>query len=528
MTDSTGTYKTLTLPAALTTKNSHGATFTSNGTTFVYKGAYTDAYFSGSGTSYEYNKESAAETFEVTNLNAKSDKSALLSAFNASNKTLTLTNSYLTGTDVTISKGYKLALDKDYAPKQTKTEGFDGLTYKTATFSAGYIASGNKITYTAASGGKSLFTLTGVKNTTGVKVDTSKKTVTLTANNLSQKDVTVDGGYSLKLSEDVDTGKEKITAWTTLQSGNVAYLENGTGEYYSLNGNKTALNYNASVAGAKKVELSGVKGTPTLKSGVVVLKPTNFNGNMSVVSNAGGYSFNLVGKVAGKTFTGTAKADTIKSNASKLIIDAGEGNDSITNSGVNVSITGGAGNDKVTIGNGSTFIYAKGDGKDILYQFSDTDKIKLTNTTAKAKISGKDVVFTTNGGSITVKDAAQGNKIQLVDAEDKTLSAYTYSSDGIADGKSITLQAGFSGTFDAEKFTKVDGSDVAKKIKINAGSSASTLIGGAGADTISGGKKMIKSSAARATTASTAVQVTILYPAVRVMINCSAAQAMTF
>ena len=56
----------------------------------------------------------------------------------------------------------------------------------------------------------------------------------------------------------------------TLKSGNVAYQTGGTGEFYSLNKAKTSVTYYAAKSGSTKLELSGIKGTPTLSGGTVI------------------------------------------------------------------------------------------------------------------------------------------------------------------------------------------------------------------------------------------------------------------
>ena len=434
-----------------------------DGTT--YKTATIGEGYTASGNTITYSAPSGGKTlFTLSGV-----KNTTGVKVDTTKKIVTLTASNLNKKNVTVDGDYTLALSGVSAPTQTKAAGFDGLTYKTATIGEGYTVSGDTITYSAPSGGKSLFTLSGVKNTTGVKVDTTKKIVTLKATNLNKKNVTVDGNYKLKLASDVDTTKEDISKWTTLKGGNVAYLDGGKGSYYSASGNK--VNYKASVAGANKIELSGVKGTPTLSGGTVKLTASNFKSNVSVVSNTGSYKVSLSGDFKGKTFSATT------------------GKDSIVSSGKNVTIAGGKGNDKVTLGSGNTFFYAKGDGNDTLYNFSSTNKIKLSGTSkATPIISGSDVVFTTDGGKITVKNAAQGTAIKIVNSKDKVISNYTYTAAGIVDGKSITLKSDFSGTFDAKAYTKVDGSKVSKSIKILGSTGNDTLTGGAGNDTLTGGK----------------------------------------
>ena len=186
-----------------------------------------------------------------------------------------MTAANLNKADVTIDGGYTLELNGVSAPTQTKATNFDGLTHKTATISDGYTLTNNEITYTAASGGKKVFALTGVKNTTSVMIDTSKKTVTLNANNLNKTDVTIDGGYSLKLAKDVDTTKETTTKWTTLKSSNVVYLQSNSGEYYSLNGGKDVI---TDYATGDKISVSSNLGAATFsvsKKNVVLTYESN-------------------------------------------------------------------------------------------------------------------------------------------------------------------------------------------------------------------------------------------------------------
>ena len=105
-------------------------------------------------------------------------------------------------------EGYILALADDAKQKETKAAGFDGLAYKTASKSEGHILSDDKktVTYAAASGGDTLFTLSGVENTNGITVDETTKTVTLTAANLNNQDVTFsanNGNYTFALANGI-------------------------------------------------------------------------------------------------------------------------------------------------------------------------------------------------------------------------------------------------------------------------------------------------------------------------------------
>ena len=146
------------------------------------------------------------------------------------NNVVTLTEDNLNDQEVTLTgDGYTVALDKDYSPT-TKVAGWSGLTYKSARNTAGYeVSSDSKsITYTKAVDATDLFTLSGVKTTDGITV--ANNVVTLTESNLNSENVTLTGdAYTLALAKDVDTTKETISEWVTLSSGNVAYLEGGSG-----------------------------------------------------------------------------------------------------------------------------------------------------------------------------------------------------------------------------------------------------------------------------------------------------------
>ncbi len=278
LSDGGTTYTKLALADTLTKKNSHAAVFTNSGTTFTYKGAYDDAYFSGNGTTYTYNKstENAAKTFEVTNLKAAPE----VSAFDDSTNTLTLTDAYLNAGDVTISTGYKLALDKDYSAKATVAH-FDGLTYKSASNTAGYELKDGAIKYTVAVDETTLFTLAGVKNTDGITIDNG--TVTIKEGNLNGEDVTISGtGYKLALDSAV-----KASTPTAAHFDGLTYKSASNTAGYALENG--AIKYTAAVDETTLFTLAGVKNTDgiTIDNGVVTIKEGNLNGEDVTITGTG-------------------------------------------------------------------------------------------------------------------------------------------------------------------------------------------------------------------------------------------------
>ena len=385
------------------------------------------------------------------------------------NNVVTLTEANLNGENVTLTgENYTLALDKDYSPETTTPEGFDGLTYKSAATTAGYeVSSDSKsITYKSAVEATDLFKLSGVKSTDGIEVENN--VVILTESNLNGENVTLTGeGYTLALASDVDTTKETISEWVTLSGGNVAYLAGGSGEYYSLDSANTTVTYNASVAGTNNVEFSGVKGTPTLNNSVVSFTADNFNGNVSVMSNAGGYSFELSGDFGNKTLTGTANADEITNNGSKLRINGDDGNDSLVGGNSADKFFGDAGADKLLGGAGNDSL-SGGDGNDTLSGGSGNDKLfSGAGNDSLSGGDGNDTFSAYTGDDILL--GGEGNDSLSGGSGDDTLSG--------GDGNDKLL-----GNAGNDSLSGGDGADTLSGYTGN-----DTLLGGAGNDSLKGG-----------------------------------------
>ena len=160
--------------------------------------------------------------------------------------------------------------------------------------------------------------------------------------------------------------------------------------------------------------------------------------------------------------------DTLTTDAGNDTIDGGKGNDKIFSNGGADILIGGKGNDTLTGGDGpDVFVYANGDGKDIISDYEEDDVIRITKgtiTDISTNAKTGEVVFKIGKGTITLKDAA--DKIVAYeyaeDAEDNTGEKFYYPVDFNSKGTGATLKAEYR----KETFNVEDFGDYADKIKV--------------------------------------------------------------
>ena len=187
-----------------------------------------------------------------------------------------------------------------------------------------------------------------------------------------------------------------------------------------------------------------------------------------------------------KTITAAAVTHDLSINGNKLSnkIYGGFGND---------TLTGGKGNDSLKGGSGSDiFVYADGDGNDLITDYAEEDKIKIASGTAKVIKSGSNVIFTVGSGKITVKGAAS-KTVTCIDKNGKTkYFPKKPTSDIILTDNNTTaiLRETYSeSTYTAgSSIKKIDASSVTHNIKITGNGKANQILGGYENDTILGGK----------------------------------------
>ncbi len=151
--------------------------------------------------------------------------------------------------------------------------------------------------------------------------------------------------------------------------------------------------------GGEKVFSSGVFYNPTKTTATL---PVSFSAKGTTTLDAqiidatlASKAVNLSGGDAANSIVGTVKNDTLSGGAGNDMLIGGKGND---------ALWGNAGAD--------TFLYADGDGKDMIFGFDDTDMLQITGDftatyTAKTNVLAFKVGST--AGAITLKDFTATN-----------------------------------------------------------------------------------------------------------------------
>ena len=167
-----------------------------------------------------------------------------------------------------------------------------------------------------------------------------------------------------------------------------------------------------------KVSLTGGAGKDTIQ---------NEGSEVYMLTGKGKDSINNAGDRA--SILADAGNDYIQSSGNNSSILGGKGRDSIRNDGKNVTISGGKGNDKLWGGeNSDIFIYGKGDGKDIIYNFDNADILQITGTFSTSYNEIK--------GEIAFKIGSTKNAIKL---KDFTATSFNINGDSyqISDSKFV-------------------------------------------------------------------------------------------
>lgn len=459
-----------------------------SGTTATYKN-YDKAWYkiSSDASAIEYNAESKPYHTYVTISGLA--KGAEIKDSNVSDHVITLEKAQLGTSNLTLKdgedKGYTLKLGdsvtrtthdvagssdtaKSVNDAGDKTSGAhkygwrasNGTATLFGTITEGYaIAStGKSITYTKDKYNQTFTKVTGLKtdlmaNDIAEKVD-DYGVITVDSDMLNDKNIalTNSNGSTYKLKLDT-TSDKKVEASKVLDEGSgdeVFRSDSDTATWTTKSG--TATLKGVVSAGYKQTSSTAITFTKATAT-----KTTKINGENATV-----YTPQVLATVSGLATGASLEADAnadaddttieLKGNqlTSKVTVNgtgyydfefANDYNnssivgsasaDSITVEGTGLTLNTAKGNDYVKFGNhGNTFLYANGDGDDVIADFTvGNDKLKVTSgTVTSVTTDGDDAVVTVGKGTITLKGKA-GSSIIIYDKNNNVTTYKTGSAD---------------------------------------------------------------------------------------------------
>ena len=137
---------------------------------------------------------------------------------------------------------------------------------------------------------------------------------------------------------------------------------------------------------------------------------TNFGSNVNINGGAGNDSVENWNGSSVSITGGKGNDSIILKYGSNITVDGGTGDDSIFSEVNNVTLSSGKGNDLVSLASAGQLIkYASGDGKDTVYGFNETDTLTITGGSYSTQTSGNDVIVTVGKGKILLVGAKGKN-----------------------------------------------------------------------------------------------------------------------
>lgn len=160
---------------------------------------------------------------------------------------------------------------------------------------------------------------------------------------------------------------------------------------------------------------------------------TNYAHYANIFAENGNDSIHIT-NVENVVIDGGEGHDTIESDGSHTSINAGAGDDSIYATGYNNTVTGGKGDDTIKF-DGLTYNflvqYTSGDGSDLIYNFTSNDTLQISNkdslsiaeVTVSTLKTETDIIVQVDGGYITLDGAASNDTfhLTLIDVDENTL-----------------------------------------------------------------------------------------------------------
>ena len=291
-------------------------------------------------------------------------------------------------------------------------------------------------------------------------------------------------------------------------------------KYYSGDGNDTIFGFNAD----DTIQIIGNTYTTVQNNNNLTV---NVGEGSILLRNFKNTAANIIGTLEGsdpdipngwKFANGVATATLATAKGLDLADDYGEGiitvdgskitggfsihgnilNNSIKGSKGADMISGGGGNDTISLGGGAD-VYVYQEGNDLIQDYATVDTIEFSSdfiSLTGVETIGSNVVYTTNFGSITVKNG-KGKNITLIDSDGSPINfdEVTIPAGWQFDSAKKILKATVASAENeidltedyGEEIIKVDGSKITGGVEIYGNDLNNSIKGGKGADVIAGG-----------------------------------------
>ena len=133
-----------------------------------------------------------------------------------------------------------------------------------------------------------------------------------------------------------------------------------------------------------------------------------------------------------------------KYSGTNVTIDAGDGDDTISNGASNVTIDAGDGDDSISLSGsyggmtstGNVIVYNEGDGSDTITGFDATSTLQIVGTYYTQE-SGSDIIVTVGDGSVLLKGAASLSAVNITGEDEIPAPSDQTITDGVASYKTL-------------------------------------------------------------------------------------------
>ena len=189
----------------------------------------------------------------------------------------------------------------------------------------------------------------------------------------------------------------------------------------------------------------------------------NNGSDVEIISGAGNDSITNTGENV--TINAGDGDNTVNNDGSNVEIISGAGNDSICNNGENITTNGGRGNDTIELSADSennVIEYAEGDGSDVIEGFKENDTLNILSGKYVRSMVGNDVILAFDDDSVTLLGAAKVRFIHIAGAasEENKFITLTEDADTLEnnlDGATIQALGGNDTIYNGKGNVSIDG-----------------------------------------------------------------------